>query len=70
MNIYKTYCDLCGEIQSVHCDCSRMLNTLNIYMRKDDDKKIEAEICSKCKEKIKKQIEENINKITEKEKQN
>ena len=73
MNLYKVYCDLCGEIQSVDDNLSKKLEKLNIDWGKNeavanDYEEVNAEICSKCKKKIQEQLEKTRNEIIAKEK--
>lgn len=55
MKIYKVYCDYCGELQSVSENKSKRLSEVIIKWGLDDE--FNFEICSKCKDNIKKTLE-------------
>ena len=54
MKIYKVYCDYCGELQSVSENKSKRMNGVTIQWGVDDG--LNFEICSKCRDSIKKQL--------------
>ena len=55
MKIYKVYCDYCGELQSVSENTSKRMSEVTIQWGVDNE--LNFEICSKCKDSIKKQLE-------------
>ena len=67
MKIYKVYCDYCGELQSVSENTSKRMSGVTIQWGVDDE--LNFEICSKCKDSIKKQLEIVKDKTISREKQ-